>query len=119
MKNPIRRTGGNGRRSSCVAHKGLLYTSGITTTDLAADMEGQARDIFEKLDKLMGHNGTNKHNILSATVYLSNMDEVGAFNAAWDLWVDDDFEPARTVVEARLALDEYRVKVALTVALED
>lgn len=119
MKNTIRRNGGNGRRSTCVTHNGLLYTSGLTTTDLSADMTGQAQDIFEKLDRIMAYNNTNKHNILSATIYLSNMDEVGDFNAAWDLWIDDAFEPARTVVEARLALDEYRVKISLIVAVED
>lgn len=113
----IRRTGANGRRSTCVAYNGMLYTSGITTVDLQADMAGQARDVFEQLDKLMAHNGTDKHNILSATIFLCTMDDYGAFNAVWDEWVDDTYEPCRSVIEAGLALPEYKLKVSLVVAL--
>lgn len=118
MAKDIRRTGGNGRRSSCVAYDGLLYISGITTVDLAADMAGQAADVFGQLDRLMAHSGTNKHNILSASIFLRSMEEYGAFNAVWDEWVDDGYEPSRSVVEAGLPLEEYRVKVSLVVALD-
>lgn len=118
-KNEIRRTGGNGRRSTCVAHGSVLYISGITTVDLEADTAGQARDIFGQLDRLMEYHETSRDRILSATVYLRDMADYGAFNSAWDLWVNDGFEPARSVVGVGLALSEYRVKVALTVALEE
>lgn len=113
----IRRSGGNGRRSSCVAYGGVLYVSGITTVDLDADMSGQARDIFTQLDRLLALYGTDKRRILSAAVYLKTMDDYGDFNAAWDEWVDDSYEPARSVVGAELPLPGYRVKVSLTAAL--
>lgn len=118
-ENKIRRTGANGRRSTCVAYNGLLYTSGITTVDLQADVIGQAKDVFSQLDKLMEHNGTGKHNILNATIYLCTMDDYGSFNAAWDEWVDEGHEPCRSVIETKLALPEYRLKVSLVVALPD
>ncbi len=117
-KNEIRRTGGNGRRSSCVAYNGVLYISGISTVDIEADMAGQAEDVFAQLEKLMAFHGTNRGRILSATVYLQDMEEYGAFNQAWDEWINDGDEPARTVVGAKLALPEYRLKVSLVVALE-
>ncbi|MDL2324846.1 RidA family protein [Ruminococcaceae bacterium OttesenSCG-928-A16] len=118
-KNEIRRTGGNGRRSGCVAYNGILYTSGITTVDLQADIAGQAENIFSQLDRLMAFHNTSKGNILSATVYLKNMADYGAFNAIWDAWITHSEEPARSVVEASLALPEYLVKIALTVAMPD
>lgn len=113
----IRRTGGNGRRSSCVAHNGVLYISGITTVDLEADTAGQAEDIFSQIDRLLEYYQTDKRNLLSATVYLASMEHYGAFNSVWDLWVEDGHEPARSVVEAKLALPEYQVKVSVIAAL--
>lgn len=118
-KNEIARTGGNGRRSSCVAYKGLLYISGITTVHLAADVSGQSQDVFDQLDKLMAYHGTDKTRVLSATVYLQDMADYGDFNFVWDRWVTDGAEPARSVVQAGLALTEYKVKISLVVALDE
>lgn len=118
MREPdIRRTGGNGRRSSCVACNGTLYISGITTVDIEADTAGQVRDVLGQIDRLLAHNGTGKHNVLNATIYLRSIDDYGTFNAVWDEWVDDGYEPTRSVIEARLALAEYRVKISLVAAL--
>ena len=122
MKNKngeIRRSGGNGRRSSCVAHGGLLYISGITTVNLELDAKEQAKDIFTQLDRLLALYGTDKRRVLSATVHLQTMDDYGAFNAAWDEWVDDSYEPARSVVGAALPLPGYLVKVGLVAALNE
>ena len=116
-ENPVRRTGGNGRRSSCVTYNNTLYTSGITTVDLAADITGQAEDIFSQLDRLMAFHGTDKSRIITASIFLKDMADYGNFNAVWDAWVSDGEEPARSVVQAALPLPEYRLKVALVVAL--
>ncbi len=113
----IVRTGGNGRRSSCVAYGGLLYISGITTVDLAADTAGQVQNVLEQIDKLLVFHGTNKHQVLSATIYLKDMADYGAFNSAWDEWVDDGHEPARSVAQATLPVEEYRVKIAMVAAI--
>ncbi len=116
-KSVIGRTGGNGRRSSCVAYNGVLHTSGITTVDLEADITGQAQDIFAQLDKLMEVHGTTKGRILSAQVCLQDMADYGGFNQAWDEWVSDGDEPAMSLVVAGLPLPEYRVQVSLIVAV--
>lgn len=117
MSGEIRRTGGNGRRSSCVAHGGTLYISGITTVALEEDTAGQAKDILAQLDRLMAHHGTNKNNLLSVTVYLRDMADYGDFNGVWDEWITDGHEPARTSVQAGLSLPEYRLKISAIAAL--
>lgn len=118
MKQPaLQRMGGNGRRSSCVAANGLLYTSALTTVNLEADTAGQTLDILSQLDKLMDANNTHRNNIVNATIYLQTMEDYGVFNSVWDEWINDGSEPARCVVGAQLALEEYKVKIALVVAL--
>lgn len=115
-RDKIARTGGNGRRSTCTAYGGMVYLSGITTVDLEADIAGQARDVFTQIDRLLAANGSDKHCVLSANVILADMADYGNFNAAWDEWVTDGYEPARTVFGGRLALPEYRIKVAVVAA---
>ena len=113
----IKRNGGNGRRSLSVEYNGLLYTSGITSTDLEADITGQARDVLRVLDNILQRHGIDKNRVLTAAVTLADMADYGAFNAVWDEWVIDGFEPARSVTEGRLAVPEYKVKIAVTAAL--
>ncbi|MDL2293654.1 RidA family protein [Ruminococcaceae bacterium OttesenSCG-928-D13] len=115
-KNEIIRTGGNGRRSTCTAHGGLVYVSGITTVLLEADITGQTQDVLNQIDRLLAANGSNKTRVLSADITLADMADYGNFNAAWDQWVSDDNEPARRVAGGQLALSEYRVKISLVAA---
>ena len=117
-KDKIIRTGGNGRRCSCVAYGGILYVSGITSVELEADVAEQAKDIFGQIEKLLALHGTNCQRLLSVTVYLKSVEDYGAFNSVWDTWVSDGYEPARSVVTAAMDLPEYKVKVAATAALE-
>ena len=46
---------------------------------------------------------TSRSNVLSATIYLANMQEFAATNVIWDAWFPADTGPTRTCVEARLA----------------
>lgn len=112
----ILRIGGNGRRSSCVAYGGLVYVSGITTVDLHADVAEQAKDVLQQIDKLLAKCGTDKTRVLSANIILSDIANYAAFNAAWDEWVQDEAEPARSVSEGLLAVPEYKVKVSVVAA---
>lgn len=116
MAKEIVRTGANGRMSKCTAHDELVYVSGITTVALEAGMREQARDVFAQIDKLLALNDTDKTRVLFANVTLSSMEDYGDFNAAWDEWVMDGFEPARSVTEGKLPLAEYRLEISLTAA---
>lgn len=113
----IKRNGANGRRSLSVVHGGLLYTSGITTTDLEADITGQTKDVMHVIDNILARNGTDRSRILTATVTLADMADYGAFNAVWDAWIVDGNEPARSVTGGALAVPEYRIKISVIAAL--
>lgn len=113
----IERSGGNGRRSLSVKHGGLLYTSGITSTDLGADITGQTQDVLRVIDNILMRSHTDKSRVLTAVITLADMADYGAFNAVWDAWIVDGCEPARSVTGAALAVPEYRVKIAVTAAL--
>ena len=47
--------------------------------------------------------GSDKTQILSATIYLPDIKDFAAMNAVWDAWVPQGHTPARATVEAKLA----------------
>ena len=75
----IKRNGANGRRAQSVSHNGILYTSGITTTDLDADITGQTQDVIHIIDNILARNGIDKTRVLTAAITLADMADYGAF----------------------------------------
>lgn len=113
----IKRNGLNGRRAQSVAYNGILYTSGITSTDLEGGITEQTKDVITVIDRILERNGTDPTRVLSATVTLADMADYGEFNAVWDEWVHDGFEPARSVTQGALAVPEYKIKISVIAAL--
>ena len=113
----IKRNGTNGRRALSVEHNGLLYTSGITSTNLEGDLTAQMQDVLQVIDNILARHGVDKNSVLSATITLADMADYGDFNAAWDEWVIDGFEPVRSVTGGALAVPQYKVKISVIAAL--
>ena len=70
-----------------------------------------------EIDRLLEAAGTSKERIVSATVYLADINTFGEMNHAWDAWVATDAKPARATIEAKLAAPEYRVEIQVTALL--
>ncbi|WFU14869.1 Rid family hydrolase [Bradyrhizobium sp. CB3481] len=80
----------------------------------------QSADIFSKLDHLLAQLGSNKKRILSATVYLSDLNHKSAFDEAWCTWIGEDSRhwPQRTCVGAQL-FGETLVEIMLLAIRDD
>ncbi|RYD44259.1 MAG: RidA family protein [Sphingomonadales bacterium] len=55
--------------------------------------------------------------ILTATIWLADMEDFGAMNAVWDQWVGGANAPARATGKVKLATPDYRVEIIVTAAL--
>ena len=104
------------RMCQAVVHNDTVYLAGQVAEDTTADAKGQTKQILNQIDELLALTGTDKSKLLSATVYLSDMANFGAMNAAWEAWVDPANPPARATVEAKLAAPEYQVEIAIIAA---
>lgn len=113
----IKRSGANGRRALSVQHGNTLYTSGITSTDLEGDITAQTQDVLGIVGNILARHGVDKARVLQATITLADMADYGAFNAVWDEWVVDGYEPARSVTGGDLAVPGYKIKVSVIAAL--
>lgn len=115
----IRRIDVGPRMSQAVVHGKTVYLAGQVAADTSADVTGQTEQILGQIDRLLKEAGTDKTRILSASVWLANIDTFDDMNKAWEAWVAKGNPPARATTEARLAGEQYRVEIACIAALPD
>ncbi|HEY6515665.1 MAG TPA: RidA family protein [Steroidobacteraceae bacterium] len=104
------------RMSQAVVHGNTVYLAGQVASNRSADTGGQTREILASIDKLLAEAGTDKTNLLAATVYLADMTTFNEMNAVWDAWVAPGAAPARATVGAPLASSAYRVEIVVIAA---
>ncbi|OAF00409.1 hypothetical protein AYJ54_31605 [Bradyrhizobium centrolobii] len=81
-----------------VEHNGVLYIGGIVPEDTSLDMAGQANDVLGQLSRLLEPLGSDLSNVLQATIYVTNLGEKPAFNAAWKAHFSEAHLPARAMI---------------------
>ncbi len=107
------------RLSELVIHRaaGLAYLAGQVAADPQADITGQAEQVTAQIDALLAEAGSDKSQILSATIYLPDMGDFAAMNAVWERWVVPGHTPARATVQAALAAPAYKVEIQVVAAV--
>jgi len=110
----IEYTDANQRMSQATVHNGTVYLAGQVPHDATADMQGQTRQVLETIEAKLRLAGSAKDHLLSATIWITDIAEFDAMNAAWDAWVAPGRPPVRACVEARLAKPEWKVEIMVT-----
>lgn len=102
--------------SKIVVHNGIVYISG--QTDATADnIKEQTENTLKKVDDLLAQAGTSKSNLLSASIWLKDINrDFKGMNDVWNAWLDPDNKPVRATVEANLAREVLLVEVQVTAA---
>jgi enamine deaminase RidA (YjgF/YER057c/UK114 family) len=111
----VKRHNAGPRMSGAVVHGNTVYLAGQVAE--GPTVKAQTEAILKKIDDLLGAAGSSKANLLSATIYLSDIRGYDEMNAAWDAWVSAGNTPARATVEARLAHPKYLVEIMVTAAV--
>ena len=81
----IKRYGSNGRYSSAVVHNNVLYLCGQTCDEDILDVKFQTQVVLKQIDDLLESHGSDKENILSATIYLKNIKHYNEMNEIWEI----------------------------------
>ena len=105
------------RMSQAVIHGNTVYLAGQVAADPTRDVQGQTREVLAAIDQLLTEAGTDKTQILSATIYLADIDAFARMNSVWDTWVPHGHTPARATVEAKLAAPAYKVEIQVIAAI--
>jgi enamine deaminase RidA (YjgF/YER057c/UK114 family) len=88
--------------SRASVHGDTVYLSGIVADDRTLGMKGQTEQVLAKIDAILKAAGSDKSKILTATVYLADIDRKDDMNEAWMAWVDRENLPARAAIGVNL-----------------
>ncbi|MGF1727094.1 RidA family protein [Photobacterium nomapromontoriensis] len=104
------------RMSRIVKHNGTVYLCGQVCADATQGITEQTQSMLDKVENLLEQAGSDKEHMLSATIYLKDMNDFVAMNAVWDNWVPAGHAPARACVEASMARDVLLVEISVIAA---
>ena len=103
------------RMSQAVIHGQTIYLAGQVGTP-GTSVTAQTQEILEKIESLLEQSGSDKTQILSATIWMASMDSFAEMNAVWDAWVPEGHAPARATGESALATPEHLVEILIIAA---
>lgn len=83
-----------------VKHNGIAYIGGIVAGDESLDMEAQTRQVLAKLDAYLEETGSHRSNLLSATIFITDMSVKPQMDAVWKEWFSPEELPARATIGA-------------------
>lgn len=105
------------RMSQIVVHGDTVYLAGIVARENGGkSVEIQTREVLATIDRYLAQVGSDKTKILSANIWLRNMNTFNEMNAVWDSWVSPGNTPARATVEAKLANPAFDVEIMVVAA---
>lgn len=106
----IRRIPGAAKgRCKTVAHNGFVWTVATARGETVAE---QTRAALAQIDASLKEAGTDRHRIVEALVYLTDMSRKAEMDEVWCEWIPDDGWPCRACVGTSLATgDLVEIKV--------
>lgn len=104
------------RMSAAVVSGGHVYISGQVADDRTESIEGQARQVLQKIDAILDKAGSSRAKLVMVNVYLPNILDFEAMNRVYDEWVAPGAAPARATVETRLANANLRIEISAIAA---
>lgn len=104
------------RMSRIVKHNGTIYLCGQVCKDATQGIKEQTLSMLEKVDDLLEQADSDREHILSATIYIKDMQYFSEMNEVWDNWIPEGNAPARACVEASMARDALLVEISVIAA---
>ena len=114
--NDVRRIDPGPRLSEASVLGERMYLSGMIPEDTSQDIAGQVKQALSEIDALLAKGGSDKSKILSAVIWLADIDDFAAMNAVWDAWVLPGQTPARATVQAKLNDPKMKIEIMVVAA---
>ncbi len=115
----LKRIGAGNRMTDAIIHGGKVYLSGcVAETARGGSVVEQTADILAQIDETLAQAGTDKTNIIKATIWLTDMDTWADMNTVWDQWVKPGETPCRAAVHSpKLAASGLDVEIQVEAAI--
>lgn len=102
--------------SAVTIFNGVVYLSGQVPKNPDLDITGQTLDVLATIDELLAKANTDKTRLLSASVFIKNLDDFKVFNQLWIDWMDGCEAPSRATIQADLVNPNWLIEIAVTAA---
>lgn len=112
----IQRLNPSPRWSDATIFNGIAHFVEVPA-DTACPMSAQIEQILLQADATLAAIGSDKTRLLSATIYITDKNNVAALNAAWEAWLPEGCAPSRACVKVELLDPEMLVEIAFVSAL--
>jgi len=114
----VKRIQSGPRMSQAVIHNKTVYLAGqVAENARGASVAAQTKEILSSIDRLLAQASSDKSQLLSATIWLTDMASFAEMNKVWDSWVVPGATPARaTVMSPHLAGADYKIEIAVIAA---
>lgn len=86
--------------------------------DATADMAGQIAQVLSQADNTLQSAGSDKSQLLSVTIYLTDFANLATLNQAWEAWLPDGCAPSRACVKAELVDPNLLVEITFVAAVK-
>ena len=106
-----------------VISNGLLFVSGQVGADpktgklVSGGVEAETAQTIQNIKAILEDGGASLNDIVSVTVYLSNMDDFAKMNAVYKQFFSEGAYPARTTVGVARLVFGASVEMTMTAAL--
>jgi 2-iminobutanoate/2-iminopropanoate deaminase len=113
---------GNPNLSPATKFGNLVFVAGQTgrhpeTGELGKDIREQTRNVLERIKQVLEAAGTSLDNVLTATTYLTNRDNLAAYNEEYARYFPTN-KPARTTVTvASLNTPDLLIEITVTACI--
>ena len=114
----------NPNLSAATRFGNLVFVAGQTgrnpaTGETGKDIREQTRNILERIKEILAAAGTSLDNVLTATTYLTNRENLAAYNEEYGKYFPTN-KPARTTVTvASLNAPELLIEITVTACVPD
>lgn len=115
----ITRYGTTQRWSEACVSNGIVFLAGQLADDTSLPFDAQLTQTFAAIENALAMAGSDKSQLLSATIYMKDLNYMPQLNAAWDAWIPQGTAPGRTTVKAEMVDPKCLVEITVTAAVKD
>lgn len=111
----IHRLNPSPRWSDATAYNGIIHFVEVPE-NTQVSMAEQIWQIFAQADATLKKINSDKSKLLSATIYITDKNNVPTLNSEWEAWLPSGCAPSRACVKVELLNPDMLVEIAFVAA---
>ena len=87
-------------------------------SDTEQDITRQAKQLLAQAETTLSEIGSDKSQLLSATIYLTKTENAAIFNSIWEAWLPANCAPSRACIKVELLDPKMLIEIAFVAAVK-